>query len=83
MWELWTRQQPYNDRAFDSYQQAKRAICGGLRPPDATGCPEGYGRLMVKCWASAYSARPTFQAILLALEEIHDSLLLYSGTQVQ
>ncbi|POG64296.1 kinase-like domain-containing protein [Rhizophagus irregularis DAOM 181602=DAOM 197198] len=61
MWELMTGRRPFWDRSHDTDLIIE--ICDGLRPPIITNAPEGYIKLMKKCWNSDPTKRPTARSL--------------------
>ncbi len=57
MWELMTGRRPFWDQNHDTDLIIK--ISDGLRPPIVTNAPEGYIKLMQKCWHADPNKRPT------------------------
>ncbi|GES93062.1 kinase-like domain-containing protein [Rhizophagus clarus] len=57
MWELMTGRKSFWDKSHDTSLIIE--IWDGLRPPITTNAPEGYVKLMKKCWQSDPSKRPT------------------------
>ncbi|GBB92194.1 hypothetical protein RclHR1_01980019 [Rhizophagus clarus] len=57
MWELMTGRRPFWDRNHDVDLIIE--ICDGIRPPIVTNAPEGYIKLMKKCWHSDPNKRPS------------------------
>src|SRR5581483_11076703 len=57
MWELMTGRRPFWDQNHDTELIIK--ISDGNRPPIVTNAPEGYIKLMQKCWCSDPKKRPT------------------------
>ncbi|GBC04928.1 hypothetical protein RclHR1_05950012 [Rhizophagus clarus] len=57
MWELMTGRKPFWNYNHDTSLIIE--IWDGLRPPVITNAPEGYVKLMKKCWRSDPSKRPT------------------------
>jgi len=68
LWELLTRQQPYEQmEAF----AVPLAVLKGTRPPVPTWAPPIYGQLMSECWHEDPEQRPSFDVILNRLETMH------------
>ncbi|CAB4435302.1 unnamed protein product [Rhizophagus irregularis] len=57
MWELMTGRRPFWDHDHDTDLIIK--ICDGFRPPIVTNAPEGYVKLMQRCWHSDPNKRST------------------------
>src|SRR6266498_3979989 len=57
MWEFMTGRRPFWNRIHDT--ELIIEICDGLRPPIVTNAPDGYIKLMQKCWDSDPNKRPT------------------------
>jgi serine/threonine protein kinase len=62
MWELMTGRKPFWDQNHDTNLIIE--ICDGLRPPIITNAPEGYIKLMQKCWHSDPLKRPSASDIV-------------------
>ncbi|KAK1864057.1 hypothetical protein I4F81_006607 [Pyropia yezoensis] len=65
MWELVARTPPYLGE--DPHVVAGRVVDEGYRPPPAPNCLQLYRDLMVRCWAQAAAARPTFAQVVAVL----------------
>ncbi|GAB0493541.1 hypothetical protein MMPV_004826 [Pyropia vietnamensis] len=65
MWELIARTPPYLGE--DPHVVAGRVVDEGYRPPPAPNCLQLYRDLMVRCWAQAAAARPTFAEVVTVL----------------
>eukprot|EP01046_Picozoa_sp_COSAG06_P039371 COSAG06_NODE_4642_length_4072_cov_6.437956_2_plen_841_part_00 len=57
-------------RAVNVRQIASR-LAGGQRPAPSAGCPELLHQLMEACWVHDMGKRPTAQALLDAIKQIH------------
>eukprot|EP00004_Rigifila_ramosa_P019107 TRINITY_DN4825_c0_g1_i1.p1 TRINITY_DN4825_c0_g1~~TRINITY_DN4825_c0_g1_i1.p1 ORF type:complete len:900 (+),score=220.70 TRINITY_DN4825_c0_g1_i1:188-2701(+) len=68
MWELWTQEELYPN--LPSIVAGVRIGFQGLRPPIPEGIESNYGELMVKCWDTKPSNRPSFVQIIQKLEQI-------------
>ncbi|EDO36442.1 predicted protein, partial [Nematostella vectensis] len=74
LWELLTGQVPYKD--VEALAVAYGVAMNSLTLPIPTTCPEVFKNLMADCWNQDPHKRPTFKAVLEALEEISDSALM-------
>lgn len=72
LWELLTQKQPFSDIQRDF--QIADAVMLGARPPIPSDCPAGYKALMQACWHQKPQTRPTFDQIILVLEELKTRL---------
>ena len=65
MWEVWTRQLPFED--MRTAWAIRDAVAEGKRPPSAGVGPPGYEALMEACWHADPAARPSFDACVQRL----------------
>jgi len=82
MWEILTRQEPYEGRA--GLGLAMAVANEGIRPPVPAYCPAEWATLMTQSWAQNADERPSFEDILdrlSALETQVDAAL--RGAPVQ
>lgn len=82
MWEILTRQEPYEGRA--GLGLAMAVANEGIRPPVPAYCPAEWAGLMTQAWAQNADERPSFEDILdrlSALETQVDAAL--RGAPVQ
>ncbi|CAI2180270.1 16853_t:CDS:2 [Funneliformis geosporum] len=68
MWEIMIGKRPFWDHNYDTDLIIK--ICDGIRPPIITNAPEGYIKLMEKCWHPDPNKRPATVAILEFIDKI-------------
>ncbi|GES93067.1 kinase-like domain-containing protein [Rhizophagus clarus] len=68
MWELMTGRKPFWDQDHDTDLIIE--ICDGFRPPIVTNAPEGYIKLMKRCWRSHPNERPKTADIYKEIEII-------------
>src|SRR5579859_7435255 len=61
MWEFMTGRRPFWNETHDIELMIR--ICDGLRPPIVTNAPDGYIKLMKKCWRSDPTKRPIAEDI--------------------
>lgn len=66
MWEVVTRQIPFND---SSVYQVPIQVAKGKRPP-VPECPASYRKLMKKCWSQKPKRRPSFVTIVEKLKSL-------------
>ena len=74
MWELLTRQQPWDELEATQYIEFYAALSAALEagrrpavaPADAEAHPQ-YVAMMAKCWAGDPHARPTFEMVSFGL----------------
>ena len=64
MWELYTKQVPFQD--LNTFE-IPMAVIKGERPPIPKECPKEYAKLMQSCWHKKPAKRPTFQKIVKSL----------------
>ena len=64
MWELYTKQVPFQD--LNTFE-IPIAVIKGERPTVPKDCPKEYAKLMQLCWHKKPSKRPTFQKIVKTL----------------
>ena len=67
MWEVWTRQLPFEDMPAHGVGHPCHAVAEGKRPPSAGVGPAGYEALMEACWHADPAARPSFDACVQRL----------------
>jgi serine/threonine protein kinase len=65
MWELLTRKQPYAGRNF---MGVSLDVLEGKRPQIPGDCPQGFAKLMKKCWHASPDKRPQMEHVLAALD---------------
>lgn len=70
MWELYTRKRPF--KGMNPRWVAQQVIEYGVRPSldDTENWDPAYVQLMVKCWDENHTLRPSFDEILLHLENM-------------
>ena len=68
MWELMTREFPYDDSQVETYM-LRELIVKGLRPtmPKRIDFPRRFVNLMQECWAQDPGSRPRFSTVLESL----------------
>jgi len=72
MWELLTRQMPFAEaEAFT----IPVLVTKGKRPTLPKKVPKDYGKLMEKCWHQKGEKRPSFDEIVVKLDEMWDELV--------
>jgi serine/threonine protein kinase len=64
MWELYTKQVPFQD--LNTFE-IPIAVIKGERPAIPKECPKEYAKLMQSCWHKKPAKRPTFQKIVKSL----------------
>ena len=74
MWEIWARAEPWKSEitADDAnfLETLRDHVTRGERPDLPSECdapPDGYAALMVECWTSNPSQRPTFAVVAARL----------------
>lgn len=67
MWELYTRQIPFQD--MNTFE-IPTAVIKGDRPAIPKDCPKEYAKLMQLCWSKKPAKRPTFAKIVKSLLKI-------------
>jgi len=72
MWEIAARKIPYQDA---HPQVIQHCVLEGEREEIPVGCPDGYSRLMQKCWDAAPSERPNVAHILETISGIKVSCM--------
>ncbi len=70
LYELITREEPYAGMRQPPLEIAYFVAENGLRPKIPDFCPEDYATLMMDCWKSVQSERPSFSDILERLRNI-------------
>ena len=70
MWEIWTRRIPHADSGFKFASDLKAAVIEGYRPKIPDDCPEGYAKIIKKCWASDSIERPSFSEIETSIDDL-------------
>ncbi|KAK3093744.1 hypothetical protein FSP39_019606 [Pinctada imbricata] len=68
LWELLTGETPY--KGIDALGVAYGVAVNKLTLPIPSTCPNLFSKLMEDCWNQESSSRPSFQEILMRLEEI-------------
>ena len=68
LWELWTRQVPYE--GMQPIQIVNAVVHQKKRPAVPDDCPSTYKALMEACWEQEPSARPSFGEITKRLAEM-------------
>ncbi|CAG8592438.1 4070_t:CDS:2 [Cetraspora pellucida] len=71
MWEITSGQKPFSDYSHDAHLIYN--ICNGLRPPIINGTPQPFIELMIKCWETDPSKRPTADTIAVILDKMRYS----------
>lgn len=69
MWEILTREEPY-DGLPGGLQLAYAVANDGLRPPVPAYCPAEWARIMTRAWSDSPDDRPTFDDIQRELSVI-------------
>jgi serine/threonine protein kinase len=64
LWEIWCREDPFQDHCFQWISDLSRAVQGDIRPTLPTSAPSSYIQLMEDCWQTNPDARPTFTHIV-------------------
>ncbi|KAH3767572.1 serine/threonine protein kinase [Pelomyxa schiedti] len=72
VWEVVTRQQPYNN--MDAQAALHAIMAENLRPAAPSKSPKSLLHLMRKCWEKSPSSRPTFPKILEDWPDLMNSL---------
>ena len=68
MWEILTREEPFvRNKDLKGIQIAYAAAEQGLRPKIPPFCPDGYSKLMQRCWDGNPDLRPDFNEVLKTL----------------
>ena len=75
MWEVYTRQKPWNHLSDAEWSRLPELVISGQRPPVPTEHAhiernKRYLDLMAWCWQGTKGSRPTFEQIVKALREI-------------
>ena len=70
MWEIWTKNIPYEEQRLTS-TELKEAIVSGLKPPLDENFPVELSRIIEQCWNKDGRCRPTFADV----EEIVEKLV--------
>jgi len=73
MWELFTKQVPFQD--MNTFE-IPMAVIKGERPPIPKDCPKEYYKLMQLCWHKKPSKRPTFPKIVKTLLKLSKDILI-------
>lgn len=72
LFEIAARQRPYADQVDLSMYRLLESVANGHRPtvPESESgeVVDGYTNLMASCWSTDATARPSFNAVLLALQ---------------
>jgi len=66
LWEFWTRRDPYE--GMPTFQIIFNVGTANMRPLIPEDCPTDYAQLMMDCWQTDPTARPSFEQILKRLE---------------
>jgi len=69
MWEVYTCKEPFSDMDFHKPWQIADHVIKGGRMEIPEGCPEPYASLIKRCWAHDTKERPTFQDIVMVLDD--------------
>ncbi len=72
LWELFTGKKPHSDRECSTlpYLVGRK----GLRPPLLPHCPDSLNDLMRQCWHESDHLRPSFNEILISLDNIEKEI---------
>ncbi|XP_062514602.1 uncharacterized protein LOC134190184 [Corticium candelabrum] len=81
MWEIWSRQIPFDDLTLQSVLDLKTAVLSGVRPSVPLDEHTDYVELMRACWSSDSSSRPTFCNVVVRLEGMSENCCLVSETE--
>lgn len=68
LWECVTRQDPYS--GMPPFQVVLAVGSNGLRPPISDDFPPKWKLLTTDCWDEDPNARPSFDDIMVRLEEL-------------
>jgi hypothetical protein len=77
LWEIWSRQLPFDEFHFATIFYMKQAVREGTRPTVKDNWPEEYVALVRDCWSGSATYRPTFQQIVERLENLSETHLLH------
>ncbi|GAM18088.1 hypothetical protein SAMD00019534_012630 [Acytostelium subglobosum LB1] len=72
LWECFSREIPYRDK--DQITWSRMVLEENYRLPIPDNCPPEFSALIQKCWATDPKARPTFDEILVTLQEMKDNM---------
>jgi hypothetical protein len=64
MWEMWSRQEPWQDIKMPYAVRVENCLNRNQRPPMPPDTPQPLRELINLCWAQNYRDRPTAQEIL-------------------
>ncbi|XP_043244111.1 mitogen-activated protein kinase kinase kinase 10-like [Amphibalanus amphitrite] len=74
LWELLTGETPY--RGIDALAVAYGVASHKLSLPVPSTCPAGWRELMLSCWSLDQHLRPTFEQLLVKLQDISRSAFM-------
>eukprot|EP01102_Stenamoeba_stenopodia_P019173 TRINITY_DN7157_c0_g2_i2.p1 TRINITY_DN7157_c0_g2~~TRINITY_DN7157_c0_g2_i2.p1 ORF type:complete len:620 (-),score=130.31 TRINITY_DN7157_c0_g2_i2:21-1622(-) len=75
LWELVTRQLPFEEYQYRfTYQLEDAIVKQQLRPTIPETCPEDFAKLIRDCWSADQSARPSFTDVIQRLQAFRESL---------
>eukprot|EP01118_Nematostelium_gracile_P018804 TRINITY_DN8497_c0_g1_i1.p1 TRINITY_DN8497_c0_g1~~TRINITY_DN8497_c0_g1_i1.p1 ORF type:complete len:462 (-),score=77.47 TRINITY_DN8497_c0_g1_i1:4-1389(-) len=75
LWEIISRQQPYDGMTI--YEAAQAVVDYGLRLNIPVNTPPKFRQIMTECWHQDPTARPDFQQIAQMLSEIESEVINY------
>lgn len=76
LWEIWSRQLPFDDYRFPTVLDLKQAVIEGTRPTIPNNWPCDCVALIRECWSGAAVHRSTFRQIVEQLEKYNENHLL-------
>lgn len=70
LWEVLSRQIPFDGEEYKFNAQVKEAVIEGVRPVIAEGTSPALKNLISQCWHDNPSRRPTFSEIVPTLKDV-------------
>jgi len=70
LWEICTRQFPFDEFNIKWVYVLEDKIITGLRPTIPATCPQRFSALISQCWDAQPTARPSFDEIVTVIEEM-------------
>lgn len=68
LWEMYSRTDPY--KGVPPYQVVLNVANYGMRPEIGDDCPEDWAKLIADCWDEDPQKRPSFEDIIIKLENL-------------